>query len=212
MKQLVIKCYTWDELSEDQKKRICEKNRDIGLDMLTTEDIIWDFSNAGQLIADSGFLNPEVYFNHSYSQGDGACFDCTDFNWDLLLEDLEIPHKSLFKKLLNDSSDLESRIYRPNVPYAHHYTYARCRQFEIILYNTHEVPRVNKIIYKIMLHVEQKRFDLCHAAFREIVNAIEATRSDEHLYEFFATMNCYYREDTLQSIDECELQEIKEEE
>lgn len=213
MKQLLINCYTWEELTEDQKKKVCEMNRTMDLDILTNEDIVWELSEAGPMIADAGFLNPEVYYSHSYSQGDGACFDCSEFNWELLLEDLEIPHKSLFIKLLNDSDVLEYGIATPNYSYAYHYYHERCRQFFLAnAASKHKTMKVDSILYKIMLFVEQKRHDLCLEAFKRIVDTIEHATSDEHLMETLSTFDCYYREDTLQSIEGHLLQEVKEEE
>lgn len=208
MKHLLIACYRWDELSIEQKKKICEMNRDIDLDILTTEDIVWDHSNAGQLIADQGFLNPDVHFSYSNSQGDGACFDCDMFNWDLLLEDLDIPHKSLFKKLLNDSYQIITKIHTPNVSYAYHYLHEGCREF-IVDAEAACPEKVWHILLKIEEHVEAKRCSICKEAFNEIRKAIDFIRSDERLMLELASIDCYWRGDTLQSINENELWEIK---
>lgn len=215
MKQLVINCYTWEELSQEQKKKVCDNNRDIELDWLTTEDIVWDLSNAGQSIADRGFLNPEVYFNYSNSQGDGACFDCSLFNWDLLLEDLDIPHKSLFIKILKKENALEPRIKRPAAFFTHHYYHESCRRFSLHYAYYKEPTKFPKkytmIIEQIEKHVESKRREACLKAFDEIRDTINYAQSDEHLEEIFSSQDYYYREDTLQIVDESRLIEIKEE-
>ena len=59
MKQKITNLYLFEELNEEQQKKVLDNNRDYLLDMLTTEDIIWEFSKVGQLVADSGVLNTE---------------------------------------------------------------------------------------------------------------------------------------------------------
>lgn len=215
MKQLRINCYTWEELSPEQKEKIYEMNRDLELDWLTNEDIIWELSNAGQSIIDQGFLNPEVYYEYGCSQGDGACFDCDMFNWNLLLEDLDIPHKSLFIKILEKGEELEARIEKPNTHFANNYFHERSRQFvlEPIRFKRFtKFPRKYiRIINQIEDHVECKRHEACLKAFNEIKGAIDYAQSDEHLEEIFSSNDWYYREDTLQVVDESKLVEVKEE-
>ena len=215
MKQLVINCYTWKELSQEQRKKIYDNNRDIELDFLTEEDIIWDLSDTGQSIADQGFLNPEVYYQYLNRQSDGACFDCNLFNWDLLLEDLNIPHKSLFIKILKKENALEPRIERPAAFSTHHYYHESCRRFKLH-YAYYKEPtkfpkRYTMIIEQIEKHVEFKRREACRKAFVEISNTIEYIRSDEHIEEIFSSQDYYFREDTLQVVNESKLIEIKEE-
>lgn len=215
MKQLRINCYTWEELSPEQKEKVYEMNRDLELDWLSNEDIIWELSNAGQSIADRGFLNPEVYYSHSYSQGDGACFDCNMFNWDLLLEDLNIPHKSLFIKILEKGEILEPSIKKPDAPFASCYFHENCRRFNI-RYTYYKAPtefpkKYTMIIEQIEKHVECKRYEACLKAFNEIKNTIDYAQSDEHIEEILSEQDYYYREDTLQVVDESKLVEVKEE-
>ena len=46
-KFLITKCLTWNELSPEQRAKIIDKNRDIRLSWLSNEEIIWEFSEAG---------------------------------------------------------------------------------------------------------------------------------------------------------------------
>ena len=206
-KFLLTKCLTWEELSQEQRLKILDMNRDIDLDMLTSEDIIWELSEAGNKVADAGFLNPEFEYCYSYSQGDGACFDCEMFNWELLLEDLDIPHKKFFIKYLEEGTNIDYGIRRPNASYAYHYSHERCRKFFIDA--QYGWPsRVCEIYEKIEQHIETKRLDLCRVAFTDICNAIDWAQSDEHLMERFQYCDYYYREDTLQVADDTKLIEI----
>lgn len=211
MKQLIINCKQFHELNEEQQKKVLDEHRDIDMNWLTAEDLIWDLSNAGQTIADAGFIDPEVAFQLDGSQGEGACFDCSTFNYDLLLEDLDIPHKSLFKKILDNGTDASGEIERPQANFAHVYCHENCRRFYINILCHHNCLRVESILEKIRYHIEQKRYYLCLTAKNMIQEAIDFAESDEHIKEVIEANGYYFREDNLQIINENKLTEIKEE-
>lgn len=195
MKQKIINLYTFDELNEAEQKKVLDNNRDYLLDILTTEDIIWEFSEVGPLVAEAGFLNPEFEYNVDYIQGRGACFDCSDFNWDLLLEDLDIPHKSLFIKILNGSNNVDYGIDRPNTSFAYHYSHENCRDF--YLNSVHGWPeRVCGIMSKIEKHIEQKRHDLCIQVRDKLTATYEHLQSDDCLKEHLDFEDMYFNPKT----------------
>lgn len=203
-KFLLTKCLTWEELTPEQRAKIIDKNRDIRLDYLSNEDIIWEFSEAGEKIADAGFLNPDIYYEYNNCQGQGACFDCEIFNWELLLEDLDIPHKKFFIKYLEEGTNISYGIARPNASFAYHYSHERCRKFYIDA--QYGWPsRVCEIYEKIEEHIEKKRLNLSQEAFSEICNAIDWLQSDECVAEEFAYTDYYFNEETLCVVDETKL-------
>lgn len=211
MKQLVINCKQFCELNEEQQKEALNRHRDIAMSWLTAEDLIWDLSNAGQTIADAGFIDPEVQYQLDGCQGEGACFDCSTFNYDLLLEDLDIPHKSRFIKILDSGVFAYGEITRPEVSFAYHYCHENCRRFYINILCSHNCSRVESILEKIRYHIEQKRYYLCLTAKNMLQEAIDYAESDEQVKETLEANEYYFREDTLQIIDEGRLTEIKEE-
>lgn len=211
MKQLIINCKQFHELNEEQQKKVLDKYRGIDSNWLTAEDLVWNLSNAGQTIADAGFIDPEVQYQLTGSQGDGACFDCSTFNYDLLLEDLDIPHKSLFIKILDAGVCAYGEITRPEASFAYHYCHENCRRFYINILCSHNCSRVESILEKIRYHIEQKRYYLCLTAKSMIQGAIDFAESDEHVKETIEANGYYFREDTLQIVSESELTEIKEE-
>lgn len=203
-KFLITKCLTWDELSPEQRAKIIDKNRDIRLDWLSNEEIIWDFSEAGNKIADAGFLNPDVYYVYDHCQGQGACFDCEIFNWELLLEDLNIPHKSFFIKYLEEGTNISYGIARPNASFAYHYSHEKCRRFYID--TQYGWPsRVCKIYAEIEAHIEKKRLAMSQEAFSLICDAIDWLQSDECITEELECRDYYYNEKTLCVVDETKL-------
>ena len=203
-KYLITKCLTWNELSPEQRAKIIDKNRDLRLDWLSNEEIIWEFSEAGNKIADAGFLNPDVYYSHSYSQGDGACFDCEIFNWELLLEDLDIPRKKLFIKYLRTGTNIYYGIRRPDASFAWHYYHERCREFYIEVKDGWSTQAC-RIFKKIEEHIEKKRLDLSREAFSEIRKAIDWLQSDECITEELECRDWYYNEETLDIVDDTKL-------
>ena len=206
-KFLIIKCLQWNELSSEQRQKIIDKNRDIRLDWLSNEEIIWEFSEAGNKIADAGFLNPDIYYEYSHCQGQGACFDCEIFNWELLLEDLDIPHKKFFIKYLEEGTNISYGIARPNASFAYHYLHERCRKFYIDA--QYGWPsRVCEIYAKIEAHIEKKRLDLSQEAFSLICDAIDWLQSDECITEELECRDWYYNEETLCVADDTKLVDI----
>ena len=65
--------YKFDELPEDVKKLVVEKNRDINVDFEDWCDyVIDDAKEIGKLM---GIDIDRIYFSGFWSQGDGACFE-----------------------------------------------------------------------------------------------------------------------------------------
>ena len=214
MKQLksIVNCLQWNELNKAQQEKVLDKYRTSELDILTAEDIIWDYTDAGMIIEDAGFISPEIICSITNSQGDGVCFDCAEFDYTKLLKDLDIPHKSWFIDLLNNSPDIFGVIERPNVSYAWHYCHERCREFTInSTIDLDTVPRIANIIKRIQFHIEHIRESYCLKAEEKIVDFIDYIKSDKFFSERFLEEETYFREDTLEIIDSADLIEVKEE-
>ena len=91
MKTKTIILRQFKECSKELQETILNNYRDINV-----EDVsIYENNDIHmQNLADKGFLNPTVYYDLSCCQGSGACFVCSEFELNLLLEDLEIKHKT----------------------------------------------------------------------------------------------------------------------
>lgn len=76
MKTKTINLYQFHELTEEQKAQVIERYRDINDD--TFDCMVRDEFITLPLF-EAGFLDPEIHYSLSYCQGDGACFDCNDF-------------------------------------------------------------------------------------------------------------------------------------
>lgn len=192
MKQKITNLYLFEELTEEQQKKVLDNNRDICLDMLTSEDIIWDFSEVGQMVADAGFLNPEFQYDVSYVQGRGACFDCSEFNFELLLEDLDIPHKKWIIKIIEEHCSYS--IERPNQSLAYHYFHENCRYFELDC--GYDYKRINSLLVKIQNHIEDKRHNLCIKACNKLTKTYEWLQSDACIKEHLDLNDTYFNPET----------------
>lgn len=203
-KFLITKCLQWNELSPEQRAKIIDKNRDIRLGILSNEEIVWEFSEAGNKITDAGFLNPDVYYVYDHCQGQGACFDCEIFDWVLLLNDLDIPHKQFFIDYLESGSNIGYGIRRPDAGFAWHYYHEHCREFYIeTTYGWNS--RVCQVFDKIEKHIEQKRLAVSQEAFSMICETIDWLQSDESVTEELECRGYYYNEETLRVEDDTKL-------
>lgn len=63
--------FKFEELTEDQKSKVIEKNRNFNVDYDWSEFIIDDCKEIGNIL---GFTMDNIYFSGFYSQGDGTCF------------------------------------------------------------------------------------------------------------------------------------------
>lgn len=194
-----VPCYKFDELSPENQNRVINTYRDYDLDMLTIEDVIWEFTGVGETVADAGFLDPDFQYDVSYCQGRGVCFDCSGFNFDLLLDDLDIPHKDLMIKLIEE--ECNPRIERPDASYAYHYVHEKCRRFYL---NSERDfgQRIQDMLNKIEEHIENKRLNLCLKACELITEFVEETTSDEHVAETLRSHEWYFDIESLKVVDE----------
>lgn len=196
MKTKTINLYLFNELNEEQQKIVLNKYAHINLEMLTSEDLLWDFSEAGQYIADQGFLDPDIQYSCSNSQGDGLCFTCNNINWDLMLEDLEIPHKSLFTKLLQGNELLLWHWDKINYRYTHEHTH-RFRLFVNYDREGHTLPKITYQLKRICLHVEHKKQEACLTAFQKLVAGIDSLCSKDSVAETLIANEYCFNEETL---------------
>lgn len=210
MKTIEKKIYLFEELPLEKQQELIEQERNKELETLTKEDIIWDLSSAGEKVADAGFLNPDICFSLNDSPGDGAVFDCNLFNFELLLEGLEIPHKKWFIKLIQNPWHFNPEIMRNISKGSNRYFHEYTRKF--ILYpeiNIARFPRVYKISKQIEHYIDKLRYDKCIEAKNEIRDMLNHITSDERVKERLIALEEYYDYDTLQSIDVSSIKEIE---
>lgn len=78
MRTETVKLYTFNELSKETQEKVLESHRQFNVDF----DGWWDAVYEGwkEKLAEAGFEEVKIHFSGFWSQGDGACFDCTQFD------------------------------------------------------------------------------------------------------------------------------------
>lgn len=89
MKTLTTTLYTFDELSEETQKKVLDNLRHTNVeDGFQWYDFVYEMWK--EKLAAKGFIDAKIYFSGFWSQGDGACFDCLEFDLDKLMTSLEL--------------------------------------------------------------------------------------------------------------------------
>ena len=196
MKQKTINLYQFEELTKEQQKKVIEKYRDFN-DDLTCDLINYDDTHITRL-EEYGFLNPVISYSLSYCQGDGVCFDCNDFDFELLLKDFECKHKQWIINILDNYCDCA--IHRSS--YANYYYHKRTRYFEINTYgldcNYKEHQRISNIIKDIDSYIESLRLYVCDELEENLKADIDYLTSDEAIAETLIANEYYFNGETLE--------------
>ena len=211
-KTVTYKLLSFDELSEDQKEKVLDKYREREVDVLDSEDILYH-SGIDQLTEETGFINAEWHCNINYVQGRGACFDCTGFDINKLLEGYFMcPINDELVKMI-DSGIIALRIARPDASFAWHYTHENCRYFmfeydldEVMQEGMNQNPiefiysaeEVDGALESMEEYIEDKRHALCIKACKDLTALYELYTSDEFLATVFSDNDTYFNEQTLE--------------
>jgi hypothetical protein len=117
MKEVTIKGYTFDELSESVQRELLQTYCDINVDGSWYEPIVEGFRED----MESYGIDATPFFSGFWSQGDGACFVSDTVDTDMLVRNLyeegyDIPEDGLLY-----SGDYSIRIQKVEAGYAHRY-------------------------------------------------------------------------------------------
>ena len=195
MKTKTINLYKFEELTAEQQEKVLDKYRDFNDDVF--ESYVNDECNTLEII-ESGFNNPEIHYSLSYSQGDGACFDCNDFDFDLLLKDWQHKHKNWIVNILKNYC--EFGISRNQFGY--HYSHANTRNFEInycsspLDYDFHK--RIIQAINEAEKYIENLRYKLAENLTNRLYEQLEWLQSDEQIAESLIDNEYYFNAETLE--------------
>lgn len=191
MKQKTINLYQFNELSDDQKQKVIEKYRDFNDDIF--DSYINDECNILELV-ENGFKNPTIHYDLSYSQGSGACFDCNDFDFELLLKDWQHKHKKWIINILKNHYECE--ILKNQFGY--HYSHSKTRYFTAyeLFYNTYS--HVECAANKAIEYIENLRYELSESLTDRLYQELEFLRSDEQIADALICNDYYFNGETLE--------------
>ena len=179
-----IKIYNVDDLeleeNKELKERVLDKHRYINVDdfsLTEMNDSYNVFLNA------HGFLNADISYDVSCSQGSGACFDCKEFDLNLLLKDFNIKHKQWLINIIQNYGEIE--IKRNS--FSNHYCHSNTRDLYINFYTNHD--RINREVEKIAEYLEDLRKDLSDELYDMLQDDYDYQISDEAIMETLEANN-----------------------
>lgn len=88
MKTITTTLYSFDELSKKIQEKVLDDLRQIEVEFDNWYDnVYYDWK---EKLESKGFIDAKIHFSGFWSQGDGACFDCLEFDLDKLMASLEL--------------------------------------------------------------------------------------------------------------------------
>jgi hypothetical protein len=197
MKTKTINLYQFEELTTEQQEKVLNKYRDFNDDMF--ESYVDDECNTLE-ITESGFNNPIIHYDLDYSQGDGACFECKDFDdfdFNLLLKDWQHKHKNWIINIIKNYCEFGIRKNQ----FGYHYSHSKTRDFYIdyccpLGYDFHK--RIIQAIYLAEQHIENLRYELSESLTNRLYEQLEWLQSDEQIAEVLIDNEYYFNEETLE--------------
>ena len=185
-----INLYQFNELTPEQQKECIEKHRDLYDDILCN---LIDFDDIYiETLKDQGFLNPEISYDLSYSQGSGASFTCTELDYDILLKDYTGKHKDWFISILKQYGEI--KIERC---YSCHYVHENSCNTELYEYTQYNYSRIIDELENIRKYIEYKRLEACSTLYDQLEADINWLTSDDCIKEHLIANDYYFNPETL---------------
>jgi hypothetical protein len=166
MRQIITNAYTFEELSENAKKKAIENNIHIN-----TEDDFWHELLIDGFIEDLdkiGFENAKIYFSGFWSQGDGLCFDA-DINIYNFCETTNEKRVSNFANIFIEKNQ-----------YSNHYNHEKTRYTNYELTNGRNI---NNVIDILKNKIEALRLEKCREFYNILEKEYYFLQSDETIIE-----------------------------
>lgn len=191
MKTKTINLYKFEELTEEQQAKVLDKYRDFNDDVF--ESYVNDEYNTLE-ITESGFNNPTIHYSLGNSQGSGACFDCNDFNFDLLLKDWQHKHKNWILNIIKSYYQGYIKLNQ----YGYHYSHSKTRYFGMseCFYNTYYY--LEGAVNNAIEHIENLRYELSENLTNRLYEQLEWLRSDEQIKDILIANEYYFNGETLE--------------
>lgn len=169
----------FEELANDQKSKVIDKNRDINVDYDWYEFCIDDCTEIGNIL---GFEMGNIYFSGFHSQGDGACFTGRFSHSKGFLDKIKKDY-SFEPELIQIASDLHN-LYRKSfytingrITHSGRYSHERSMSLDI-----------NNYYNDIKGHVDENEWlniiaDFAKWIYKKLESEYEFRTSDEQVME-----------------------------
>lgn len=182
---------TFDEFSAKEQAEIIERHRYINIeDGFSLAD--YDESYA-LTIKDIGFKNPEIHYDLSGCQGSGACFDCKDLDFNILLKDFHCRHKRWIIALLKDENNVSIQIKQNQ--YANHYSHSRTRTVFLLFFRKFSnLKYLSGLLEEVRNHIENIYLETCNVLYQDLIKDSDYLLSDEAVRDTLEVNNYCFNE------------------
>lgn len=183
MKTKTINLYEFDELDEEIKAKVIEKNRDINVDYGWYK---WTLEEWEERLEEMGFANPEISFSGFASQGDGASFTCKSVDVEKFLTVQK--KRGVFKNLLEEMKEGTIEISVEIVRIDHYYSHENTVRVESeLLHYEDETPEkyidLERKEGELRKLVNEIAKDLMRKIYKDLEQEYEYLASDKQVIE-----------------------------
>lgn len=172
MKTITQNVYTFDELSEEARKKVLENLRDMNVDFVGWDECVLE--DMKEQLEKAGFMEPKIFYSGFSSQGDGACFDVSYIDVDLIIANSGVPEFAQLKGKLVGGIKKNS--------YANHYSHAGTRYVELD-YDDSDEEQDEELLTRLTEYVEQRRVEYCYDIYNALGKEYDYQTSDEAVIE-----------------------------
>jgi len=178
MKTIEITLYKFNELSAEAQETAINKWRE---DQYQNGDnLFWFMDSCKEYLNYQGFINPNIQYSLSYSQGDGLSFSADGYSRlkETFLKHLG-PHHENIASYLTDNCTLQ---IKGNTG---HYCYASKSDIDLYLevYSSNDTPLVDALIEAVMSDITDEYLNVCRVLETNGYEQIEYEQSDEYIRE-----------------------------
>jgi hypothetical protein len=170
------------------QKKILDKHRDIESEFWGCRMDEYDEYYTIHL-EEQGFINPKIRYDLSCCQGSGASFTCDSVDIDVVLKDVEIPHKQTLIDILKEYCEVKVEK-DVNCRYTHEYSCGVTFNYP----SNKDLPLLDKAIDKVIDIIEEKRLEACSTLYEQLEKDYEYLESDECIRETLIANEYYFDE------------------
>lgn len=183
MKTKTIELYEFDELPEDIRKKILERERYINVEDSWWSDCALD--EWKEKLTAVGFDDPVINFSGFYSQGDGASFTCKDV--DILTFITSQKAKGRFKNLIKAMKTEKAEILASVERISHHYSHEYTVKADVETIQNDDNEEFYNKVYRESLELESLMTEtvrsLSKQIYRDLESEYEGLTSDESVID-----------------------------
>lgn len=171
MRQETINLYKFDELTEEIKQTVIEKNRHINVDHCGWDDCVLD--EWYLRLKNLGFEDVKILYSGFGSQGDGACFvGKADIEKYLTAHKL----KTKFKRVLQNADYISISI-------THSWRYYFASSTDVNIEYYEDDPKVEALLNELQKIIKSERETIGNEIYRELDSEYFALIGDEAVAE-----------------------------